>query len=73
MKAWNAAGIDPQQFPNHDPDIHGEDQLRPHEARRSFKTYLEATDIRDSRIDRYMAMPIIRCRPDTATSLIRPT
>jgi integrase len=53
-KVWREAGIDPAQFPNHDPDIHGEDQLRPHEALHSYKTYLEVTDIRDSRINRYM-------------------
>jgi integrase len=53
-KVWREAGISPDSYVNHDPDIHGADQLRPHEARHSYKTYLEATDIRDSRINRYM-------------------
>jgi integrase len=40
-RAWRKAGITPSDF-----------QL--HQARHSYKSYLEATEIRDSRINRYM-------------------
>jgi hypothetical protein len=36
------------------PNDPGESQLQLHEGRHSFKTFLEAADIRDSRIDRYL-------------------
>jgi integrase len=53
-RVWNRVGIKPSEFGNHDPKIHGESQLQLHEGRHSFKAFLEAADIRDSRIDRYM-------------------
>jgi len=40
-RAWKKAGLEPKD-------------LQLHECRHSYKTYLEATEIRDSRINRYM-------------------
>jgi integrase len=40
-RVWRKAGLEPSDF-----------QL--HEGRHSYKAFLEATEIRDSRIDRYM-------------------
>jgi integrase len=40
-RVWRRAGIEPSDF-------------HLHEGRHTFKAFLEATDIRDSRIDRYM-------------------
>jgi integrase len=52
-RAWRKAGIEPSQFANHDPVVHGDSQLQLHEGRHSYSTFLAAAGIPKERRDRY--------------------
>ena len=68
-RAWRKIGLDQPPLP-----VTGRptSSLQLHECRHSYKSYLEATEIRDSRIDRYVGHADHSVLA-TATNLTRPT